>query len=217
MNNPLDPLTLASLLASRLCHDLVNPVGALSAGLEVMEDEDDPMMKEEAQKLISVSTQKSIAMLTFARLAFGAGGAYGAEIDLDEAKIATAELYKYVKAELQWQLPSRHIAKDNVKAIMNIALVIADCVPRAGSTVTVTVGGSLEEVSFSAEGPRAKLKEQLVDALSGKTEGLEPKMTPAYLASVLVQKAGGTIRAELVNEEKVSVIATFPAQAEIAA
>ncbi len=215
MNTPLDPLTLASLLASRLCHDLVNPVGALSAGLQVMQDEDDPMMKEEAQKLISLSTQKSIAMLTFARLAFGAGGAYGAEIDLDEAKLATAELYKHVKAELHWELPSQHVAKDNVKAIMNIALVVADCVPRAGSKVTV--GGSLQEVSFTAQGPRAKLKEQLVNALSGQTDELEPKMTPAYLASVLVQKAGGTIHAELVNEEQVTVTATFPAQAEIAA
>ena len=205
---PLDAITLSSLLASRLCHDLVNPVGALSAGLEVLEDENDPEMRQEAQKLISLSTHKSIAMLTFARIAFGAGGAYGAEIDMEEGRNVVHALYEHVKADLDWQLPNGMVPKDYCKSVLNIALMIADCVPRNGSKVTIS--GTVTEAVFTAEGPRAKLKEPLLAALAGDSDGLEPKMTPAFLASVLVRQAGGAITAELVSEERIEIRATFP-------
>jgi histidine phosphotransferase ChpT len=209
MSTPLDAVSLASLLASRLCHDLINPVGALSAGLEVLEDEEDPEMRAEAQKLISLSTRKSIAMLSFCRLAFGAGGAYGNEIDIDEGKAVLIGLYEHVKADLEWQLPTQQIVpKEYLKAVLNIALVIGDCVPRAGSKVTIS--GDLNEVVFTAEGPRAKLKEELHKALTGHSSDLDPKMTPAFLAALLAHKAGGKIVPVLENEEKVVITATFP-------
>ncbi len=208
MSAQLNALSLSSLLASRLCHDLVNPVGALSAGLEVMEDEADPDMQEAAQNLIKESTQKSIAMLSFARIAFGAGGAYGSEIDIQEGKAVLEQLYKYVKADLVWKLPEGIVQKNYCKAVLNIALVVADCVPRAGSVVTLS--GDRQCVTMTAQGPRAKLKDELQRALSGDPEGLEAKMTPAYLASLVVKELGGTISAELVNEELIEVKITFP-------
>ncbi len=208
MGTPLDALSLSSLLASRLCHDLVNPVGALSAGLEVLHDEVDPEMQAEAKKLIDLSMHKSIAMLSFARIAFGAGGAYGQEIDFEEGKNVTEQLYQHLKADLRWELPTSMVPKDYCKAVLNIALMVADCVPRADSSVTIA--GNINEVRFTAEGPRAKLKDQLVDALSGKSEGLEPKMTPAFLAALLAHNCGGKISADAVTDEKVVITVTFP-------
>lgn len=212
MSTPLDAVALSSLLASRLCHDLVNPVGALSAGLEILEDEVDPEMREEALKLITLSTRKSIAMLTFTRIAFGAGGAYGAEIDMTEAKAVTGSFYEFVKADLDWQLATNMMPRAFCKAVLNIAMMVPDCVPRAGSKVTIK--GDLNELVFVAEGVRAKLKESLLAALAGKPTDLEPKMTPAFLASIFVRQAGGVISAEVTSETMVTIKATFPALAQ---
>ena len=207
MTEQLDALSLSSLLASRLCHDLVNPVGAFSAGLEVMQGETDPEMLKAANELIEDSAKKSLAMLTFARIAFGAGGAYGSEIDILEGKNVLEEIYQFFKADLDWQLPAGTVPKDYCKAVLNIGLVVADCVPRKDSKVTVN--GDLTKVVFTAEGPRAKLKDELQAALSANPDGLEPKMTPAYLAALLVKSEGGEIKAQLVNDTTVEIVAIF--------
>ena len=209
MSISTDPLALASLLSSRLCHDLINPVGAMGTGLEVMETEDDPMMQAEARKLIKLSADKSIAMLAFARLAFGAGSAYGAEIDMNEAKNVIVPVYDHVKADLDWQLPGGPMPKDFLKAVLNITLMMADCVPRAGSTVSVT--GHPGEVIFRATGPKAKLKPELLTALAAEDDQVEPKMTPALIAGMIATAAGGKIRGQAVSEEEVVLLATFPA------
>ena len=203
-----DPLALASQLASRLCHDLINPVGAMGTGLEVLETEDDPIMIEEARKLIKLSAEKSVAMLSFARLAFGAGSAYGAEIDMNDGKTVMLPVYDHVKADLDWQMAGGHVPKDFVKAVLNITLMMADCVPRAGSLVTVS--GNTGEVVFRATGPRAKLKPELLAAFAGEDEDLQPKMTPAYVAGMIATAAGGKIRGQAVSDEEVVLLATFP-------
>ncbi|GGD01928.1 histidine phosphotransferase family protein [Aquisalinus flavus] len=209
MSIATDPLALASLLSSRLCHDLINPVGAMGTGLEVMETEDDPVMQAEARKLIKLSADKSIAMLGFARLAFGAGSAYGAEIDLDDGKRVMLPVFDFIKPDLDWQLPGGHVPKDFVKAVLNITLMMADCVPRAGSKVTVS--GHVGEVVIRATGPKAKLKPELLAAFAAEEEGLEPKTTPAYLAGLIADATGGKIRGQAVSEEEVVLLATFPA------
>ena len=70
----LDPMDLAALLCSRVCHDVISPVGAIVNGLEVLEDEDDPSMRDVALELIKKSARSASARLQFCRLAFGAAG-----------------------------------------------------------------------------------------------------------------------------------------------
>ena len=67
---------LASLLCSRLCHDLLSPVGALNNGLELMADEQDPAMRERCLELLNESARASANKLKFFRLAFGAAGGF---------------------------------------------------------------------------------------------------------------------------------------------
>lgn len=204
---PTSSLELSALLASRLCHDLVNPVGALAAGLDVLDQEQDPEMQAEARKLIALSTEKAIVMLDFARLAFGAGGAYGAELDGQEIRKVVTNIYRHFKADLDWQMPTAPMAKDAAKAVLNAALVIADCVPRLGSNVTISQAG--QDIILTGTGPRAKLKEELASALAGQSDGLSPKMTPAYLAALIMAERGGRIDAQLVDEETVRLVLRF--------
>ena len=80
----MNDLEFAAMLVSRVCHDLVSPVGAVVNGLEVLEDERDAGMRADALKLVASSAEQAAARLQFARVAFGAAGSAGAELDLNE-------------------------------------------------------------------------------------------------------------------------------------
>lgn len=193
MTDPKAIVHTASLLASRLCHDLVNPVGALNTGLEVLAEEQDAEMREHAMSLIRESTQKTVALLTFSRMAFGASGAWEGHIDTGEARDLAAGLYAHSKADLIWDVPPGPMDKAAVRILLNLVLVAERCVPRAGSTVRAEGGPG--RIAVTAQGPRAKLPEALTAALSGDDADLEAKSAPGYLAYLLAAASGGTIRA----------------------
>src|SRR3954469_9404687 len=90
---PMNAVDLASLLCSRLCHDLMSPVGALNNGIELMADEQDPEMRERCLELLSDSAKATANKLKFFRLAFGAGGGFSDLIDANEAKIVLEGIF----------------------------------------------------------------------------------------------------------------------------
>jgi histidine phosphotransferase ChpT len=101
----MNAIDLASLLCSRLCHDLLSPVGALNNGIELLADEQDPEMRERCLELLAESAKASANKLKFYRLAFGAGGGFGDEIDTHEARAALEGLYSADKrTELGWMV-----------------------------------------------------------------------------------------------------------------
>src|ERR1700739_296501 len=102
----MNDLDFAALLVSRVCHDLVSPVGAVVNGLEVLEDENDVAMRADALRLVAASAEQAAARLQFARLAFGAAGSAGAELDLAEVGRIVEGLMKGGRAELLWKMPS---------------------------------------------------------------------------------------------------------------
>ena len=87
----LGDLELAALVSSRICHDVINPVAAISNGLEMLAEEPDQAMRDAAMDLIRKSAAQASAKLQFARLAFGAAGSAGAEIDLRDAEKVARE------------------------------------------------------------------------------------------------------------------------------
>src|ERR1700680_3656313 len=101
----MNDLDFAALLVSRVCHDLVSPVGAVVKGLEVLEDETDPAMRADALRLVAASAEQAAARLKFARIAFGAAGSVGAELDLTEVSRILFGLLKGGKVELVWGAP----------------------------------------------------------------------------------------------------------------
>ena len=94
----LSDLDLAALLCSRVCHDVISPVGAIANGLELMDDpETDAEMKATALDMVRSSAKTATAKLKFCRIAFGASGSAGAHIDMGEAgETAKAAEYKLV-------------------------------------------------------------------------------------------------------------------------
>jgi histidine phosphotransferase ChpT len=215
-HNPaaLDPVSLSALLASRLCHDLINPVGALGSGLEVLDDETmDQVMRDAALDLIRSSGHKSIALLKYARLAYGAAGGFGAELPMEEAEAVLRELYNWCKAELVWKVAPGLAPKEHVKAVLILAHAAADCAPRGGE---VTVTGEGGDFRIEAVGPRIILQDDLIAALRGECEDLKPKFAPAYVAGLLAREAGGVVGAAL-DGEKVVMRAIFAKSASAAA
>jgi len=199
-----DGIALSALLSSRLCHDLINPLGALSSGLDVLDDpEMDGAMREAAFDLIRSGSQKAIALLTYARLAYGAAGGFGAQIALEDAQKALGDLYATTKADLVWNIGAGLAAKENVKVLMILAHAAADSVPRGG---TATIDGSIDEFVITATGKKVILQEAFVRALSGDATDLTPKLTPAYIAAGIVASAGGSLSADLADD-----VATFRA------
>src|ERR1700749_4801282 len=104
-DHPMTDLDFAALLVSRVCHDLVGPLGAVVNGLEVLEDERDAAMRADALKLVTSSAEQALARLQFLRIAFGAAGSAGAELDLGEVGRLVAGLLEGGKVQLNWQSP----------------------------------------------------------------------------------------------------------------
>src|SRR5215475_4227130 len=154
----MNDLDFAALLVSRVCHDLVSPIGAVVNGLEVLEDETDTAMRADALRLVAASAEQAAARLQFARIAFGAAGSAGAELDLAEVGRIMAGLLKGGKVELDWQAQAVNWPKDWAKLLMNTVLVAAECLPRGGRVTQETLG-DLNAPSFKiiASGNVARL------------------------------------------------------------
>ncbi|MEQ9663221.1 MAG: histidine phosphotransferase family protein [Parasphingopyxis sp.] len=184
----------ASLLASRLCHDLLSPIGALNNGVELLADEHDPEMRERCVELLGESARTSAAKLKFFRLAFGAAGGFEDEIDAREAQTAIEGLIGTKgRIDLEWMVGPSTMAKAKIKVLLNLALIAADAMVRGGKLL---VGAEQDEIVVRAEGERLILDPELKNALLGKTgeDGLTPRAAAAWLAHVLVRQGGGEIQ-----------------------
>ena len=166
INQGVNAVDLASLLCSRLCHDLLSPVGALNNGLELMADEQDPEMRERCLELLNESARASANKLKFFRLAFGAAGGFGDQIDTREAKAALEGLFGADKrVELGWVVADDELPKGAVKLLLNLALIAGDALVRGGRLdVGAERGGGLELV-IRAEGPRILLDPTLRETI----------------------------------------------------
>lgn len=179
----MNDLEFAALLVSRVCHDLVSPVGAVVNGLEVLEDETDAAMRADALRLVASSAEQAAARLQFARLAYGAVGSAGAELDLSEVARIVEGLLKGGKVELQWQAYPLNWPKDWAKLLMNTVLVAADCLPRGG-TVKVETSADPASPSFTvvATGTVARQSVEAERALLGEPGGgLDGRSIQPYL------------------------------------
>ena len=211
----MNAIDLASLLCSRLCHDLLSPVGALNNGLELMADEQDPEMRERCLELLNESARASANKLKFFRLAFGAGGGFGDQIDTREAKAALEGLFGADKrVELGWMVEDDELPKGAVKLLLNLALIAGDALVRGGRLdVGVERDGGLELV-IRAEGPRILLDPALRETiLKGSSDGaVEPRAAGAWLAHELAAQAKGEIRLSDPADEVLLIGVTLPEQ-----
>ncbi|HEY4266375.1 MAG TPA: histidine phosphotransferase family protein [Micropepsaceae bacterium] len=169
----MNDLDFAALLVSRVCHDLVSPVGAVVNGLEVLEDETDLAMRADALRLVAASAEQAASRLKFCRIAFGAAGSAGAELDLSEVGRIMNGLLKGGKIDLLWQAEPTNWPKDWAKLLMNAVLATGDCLPRGGRIIVET-SGTPEAPAFRVigTGTVVRLMSEVERALSGEPEGL---------------------------------------------
>ena len=210
----MNAIDLASLLCSRLCHDLLSPVGALNNGLELLADEQDPEMREKCLELLAESARASANKLKFFRLAFGAAGGFGEEIATREAQTALEGLFgPERRTELGWLVSSEKLPKDAVKLLLNLALIAGDALVRGGR---LDVGGERSErgleLVIRAEGPRILLDPTLRETLQrGSSAGkIEPRAAGAWLAHGLAAGAGGSIQLSEPDAEVLMIGANLP-------
>jgi histidine phosphotransferase ChpT len=187
-------LDLAALLCSRVCHDLISPVGAIVNGLEVMEEDKDEETKTFALELIKKSAHQASAKLQFCRLAFGAAGSAGAQIDLGDAEKAARGLMEDGKTTLTWNPPRLLLAKNRVKLLLNMLLIATGCIPRGGTlTIDAVASGDDPVAGFIvvASGLNAKLNPTIAELLAGNSaHGVDAHaIQPAY-AGMLAADCG---------------------------
>jgi histidine phosphotransferase ChpT len=209
----MNPVDLASLLCSRLCHDLMSPVGALNNGIELLADEQDPDMREKCLELLAESARASANKLKFFRLAFGAGGGFGESVDTHEAHTALQGLFgPERRIELGWMVSDAKLPKGAVKLLLNLALIAGDALVRGGR---LDVGAERSEAGIElvirAEGPRLLLDPSFRTTLQNGAHGqVEPRAAGAWLSHNLVQEAGGVIQLSDPSEELLLIGANLP-------
>ena len=216
----MNPVDFASLLCSRLCHDLMSPVGALNNGIELLADETDPEMREKCLELLADSARASANKLKFFRLAFGAAGGFGEEIDTREAEVALEGLFGAERwIELGWVVSDEKLPKDAVKLLLNLAMLAGDALVRGGRLdVGAETQGEQIELAVRAEGPRILLDPALRETLENGASGrIEPRAAGAWLAHSLVADGGGSIQLSQPGGEALMIGARLPRQAAAAA
>ncbi len=196
----MNPTDFASLLSSKLCHDLLNPVGAISNGLELLADERDPDMRARCLELVEQSTNAAAAKLKFYRLSFGAAGGFGDAIPTNEVKEALDGLIVIGgKITLNWLVNTPEIPKPVAKIILNLAHIAMDALVRGGTlTVAFEKGAASLEIGIMAVAERVIFAPEIRAMLSGETPESDTtsRTAAAWMVRDLAQSLGGRILIE---------------------
>jgi histidine phosphotransferase ChpT len=201
-----DRLELAALLCSKVCHDLISPVGAIVNGLEVLDDNPKPEDRDFALDLIRKSAKTASARLQFCRLAFGAAGSSGAQIDLGDAQTMARGQIEDAKTSIAWNLPRLLLPKNRVKLLLNMMVIAQQTIPRGGR-LTVDPVGEGETISFkvTATGLNARLPQNIVTMLDTTHAGpIDAHAVQPYYTRLLAESCG--LQVSLVAEGEAMVV-----------
>jgi histidine phosphotransferase ChpT len=211
----ISPTDFASLLCSRLCHDLLSPVGALNNGIELLADEHDPEMRARCLELLSESAKASANKLKFFRLAFGAAGGFGETVDTREAQAAIEGLFgDNHRVKIGWMVDDPVLPKSAIKVLLNLALIAGDALIRGGQLdIGAEQAGGAIEIVVRADGTRIVLDPELRSALAGGRDELPitPRAAAAFLVHALVEQGGGTLQVSPPDAEVLLFGASFRA------
>ncbi len=189
----IEALDLAALLCSRVCHDLISPVGAIVNGLEVLEESKDEETKTFALDLIKKSAGTASAKLQFCRIAFGAAGSAGAQIDIGDAETTARAFLEDDKTKLAWNLPRALLPKNRVKLLLNMLLIAAQAIPRGGQLTVDPIGeGEATGFKVTAAGTNAKVAPVTAALLTGDAgpEPLDAHRIQPFYAGLLARDCG---------------------------
>lgn len=209
---------LAAMLCSRLCHDMLSPVGAFANGLELLATETDPAMRQNCIELLEQSAVISTNKLKFFRLAFGAAGGFDERVPVEEPRELIAALVADKgRIELEWAVTEANLAKSAVKVLLNFAQIAVEGLVRGG---TLTIGaerrGSQCEIVVGATGPKIAFDETIGQALDGSLshEDLSSRTAAAHMIHLLATESGGRLQYAR-DEEKLVLGAMLPENGDL--
>lgn len=195
---------LAALLCSRLCHDLLSPVGAMTNGLELLAEEKDPEMRKRCMELLEQSAKTSADKLKFFRLAFGAAGGFGSSVAIEEPKVLIDALVAgNERITIQWALGVDALPKAAVKVLLNLAHIGIDALIRGGTLdIGVESRSGASEIVVRASGARIAFDGDVGRALDGTlpVADLSSRTAPAWMLHELAQQQGGGLQFALSDE-----------------
>ncbi|MGB3455537.1 MAG: histidine phosphotransferase family protein [Litorimonas sp.] len=205
----LTPSGLAALLCARICHDLVSPVGALGTAIEILDDDGNADMHDDALELIKSSSRRASAKLKFLRLAFGAGGSAPGVLGADEIRELVSDMFADAKADIVFDFHGDGVEKSRARILLNLAMLGVQAVPRGGE---VRIATTPDAVSIVSTGPRARLDETVERALRGRApeHGFDGRSIQPFYASMMAREAGGQVTATA-EGETVTFRADLPA------
>lgn len=191
-----DAIDFASMMCSRLCHDLLSPVGSFGNGLELLADEHEPEMRQRCIDLLDSSARTAINRLKFFRLAFGSAGGYGDTIGAADIREAVLGLVpEGRKIELNWIGDETPIAKSAARVLLLLSMVIVDALVRGGQIdMAIEVRGESLELAVRGAGDRVVI-DPASEALFARAtvDEITPKTVPIALARRIAHDRGGDI------------------------
>lgn len=189
----LSATDLAALLCSRVCHDIISPVGAINNGLELLEEGGSD---EDAMQLIRASAVNASARLQYARLAFGAAGSAGMQIDTGDAHNVAIAYIRNEKPELEWRGARALLPKNKVKLLLNLILIANGAIPRGGKiTVQLDDLETAPKFTLLAGGPMVRVPPKFLELHSGTRpeEPIDAHSVQPYYTLLLAKEAGMTV------------------------
>lgn len=208
----LTPTSLAALLCAKICHDLISPVGALGNAVEILDDEDNQDMYEDAINLVRTSSRQASSKLKFLRIALGAAGSAPGVIPTSEVMKLTNDMFVDSKPELVWKINSDGIDKNRARIVMNLVMLGVQAAPRGGSvTITRQGNGDSAEFTIVSDGPNVRLDAAVAKAIAGKMpeDGIDGRSIQPLYANLLARDIGGSVRASD-DETLITFTAKFP-------
>ncbi|WP_265516958.1 histidine phosphotransferase ChpT [Nitratireductor luteus] len=197
----LSATDLAALLCSRVCHDIISPVGAINNGLELL---DEGGADEDAMQLIRASAVNASARLQFARLAFGAAGSAGMQIDTGDAQAVATAFIRNEKPELEWIGNRALLPKNKVKLLLNMILISNTAIPRGGKlTVRLDDVETAPRFTINANGPMVRVPARFLELHAGRQpeEAIDAHSVQFYYTMLLARETGMTISIRAGAEE----------------
>lgn len=200
----LSELDLAALLCSRVCHDVISPVGAITNGLEVLEDDNDEQMRGFAMDLIKKSAVRASASLQFARLAYGAAGSAGAELDLGELRDVACGFAESDKISVTWNASTAAVEKEFARLLLNLVVIALHAIPRGG-TIAVDVNGPGDgpNMMLRCSGTDARVPEHANELIAGEppAAAVDARSIQPYFTGLLARQVGANVEVAMNGDD----------------
>ncbi|MBX2806926.1 MAG: hypothetical protein KTR19_13210 [Hyphomicrobiales bacterium] len=184
----LDDLNFSAFMSSKICHDLVGPVGAISNGLELLEEETDEQTRAYALELIQFSANVARNRLEFARLAFGASSALGSDVELEVVEKIARGFVEEGKHKLHWSSYRGYLDKTCVRFVLTMIMISMTSVPAGGDIfVKLTGDKDVPELEIRCTGRGARIPQEIASMLMGNTDDINPRSIIDYYALRLAE------------------------------